>query len=717
MDIKGKILEVLKLTRNTALSSEKIYNKVYSGFKSDETLELFRSSMCELLEEKKICCIDSKKDLYLLSPFKKGIFHVRKNGICYVLADNDLIYIPKNKVFNCLDGDTVLVRITNFNTMEGIIKEIIDRKGIIGEVKTIKNNRFVICNNTMYLTDVDKSIVDGMLVGIKIDKVKTGKYYHAKIDKIIGHKNAPKLDERKLFYEFDVPDTFNPLQEEELKSIPNEVLEDSIKNRVDLRNEEIFTIDGDDTKDIDDAVSLKILENGNYLLGVHIADVTHYIKENSIIDQDAYLKGTSFYTPGVVNPMYDPKLSNGICSLNPNVDRLAISCLMEIDFKGNTVNFDIFESVINSSMQMTYNNVNKILNENIVPKGYEKFSETLKKMKKLSDILDSMRKKRGALEFDSSELKINVDSKGNVIDIKLRSQSAGENLIEMFMLEANEVVATYLYNLDIPSIYRVHDYPNLERLTKTISIINNYGYKIIDKINIKDPYFLQKILNNIKENKNYDIYSSMILRCMAKASYKVENTGHFGIGINSLKKEAYTHFTSPIRRYPDTTVHRILKKVLKGDIESLKDYQYKEKLKEIAIHSSSMELISDKVEKEAEKMKMAAYINNYIGSIFDGRIVSFTKYGMYVRLSNYVEGRVSYNLMDDYYFYDENLEMLIGERTKKIYRLGDKIKIEVIRASKELREIDFKPVMSRTVKSSKNGLSNTKTKSKLRKTK
>ena len=360
---------------------------------------------------------------------------------------------------------------------------------------------------------------------------------------------------------------------EELKSIPSEVRKIDFINRKDLTDKTIFTIDGDDTKDIDDAISIEKKGN-NYILGVHIADVSYYVKENSYIDKSAREKATSVYMPGVVFPMYPVFLSNGICSLNPDVDRCSISCVMEIDKNGKLIDFDIFKSVIHSRIQMTYKKVNKILEENIIDDEYKLYVNDLKLMKELSDILHNMRVKRGLLDFDREEIKIETDINGKVTNISKRITKTGENIIEEFMLMANECVATYIYNMGLTSIYRIHDIPNEERLIKTINVIKNYGEKLDIKLNVKSFKVVQKLLEELKNSPKYNIYSYMILRCMAKAEYSNVNEGHFGIGIDSYKNEAYTHFTSPIRRYPDTTIHRILTNILEGNIEKIESSAY-----------------------------------------------------------------------------------------------------------------------------------------------
>ena len=686
--MKEKLLEILKLNRNNAITIDEMYLKIFHSKKDPKMYELLCDELNNLIEEKQVYCTNSKKGLYILNPFKEGTCFIKKNKDMYVECGDETFKVTKNTVGAC-DKDKVLIRITDYNACFCSIKEIIERHGIIGEVKTIKNKRYAVVDKVIYEIDLPNNIVDGMLIGIKVDKVKTGKYFKATLDRVIGHKNAPKIDEIKIIYENGGMHGFSDETYLELKDIPSSVNSCDIENRHDLRQDTIFTIDGIDTKDIDDAVGLKILDNGNYLLGVHIADVSHYVKENTSLDKDARFKATSIYMPGVVEPMYPVELSNGICSLNEGVDRLAISVMMEIDKEGNLINFDIFKSVINSKLKMNYDSVNKILLENIVDPDYEQFVDTLKNMETLAGILRKMRLKRGLLDFDSSEIKINVDDDGNVTSIKKRVQSVGENLIEDFMLAANECVATYIYNLGITSIYRIHDYPNMENLTKAVGIIKSYGEKLDVKLNMKDPKVIQNILHELKDTYNYDIYSNMILRCMAKACYSNVNEGHFGIGINHLKNEAYTHFTSPIRRYPDTTIHRILSNILDNNIEKLNGEMYKNNIIDIAVHSSEMERIADNCEKSANKMKMASFMEKYIGQEFNGKISGFTFNGMFVMLDNLVEGRIDFSLMDDYYIYNEDLEIVVGERHKKIYRLGDKIRVKVIKASKEEKVIDF----------------------------
>ena len=464
--MEEKILDILEISRNNAINLKDIYKK--SGY-TNYTYEQFLEVIDDLKEKQLIYCVGG--DNYTLNPFIEGIFHIKRNGDCYVSYDNKTINVNKDYKKMCFEGDKVLARITDFNNNTGTIKKIIERKGIIAEVKTINKERYAVVGKDMYKINLDDKIVDGMLIGIKIDKTKEGKYYRATLDTIIGHKNAPKLEENKILYANNFTIGFTEEALKELDYIPSSVLEKDLEGRRDLRDKMIFTIDGDDTKDIDDAISIDILENGNYKLGVHIADVTNYVKENSKLDLEAREKATSVYMPGVVSPMYPPQLSNGICSLNPDVDRLALSCEMEFDKKGNLITFDIFKSVIHSNIQMTYKKVNKILNENVVEEDYEKYVEALNKMEELAKILRTSREKRGMLNFDLPEKKININENDEVESIELRIQDTGETLIEDFMLAANETVATYIYNMGVESIYRVHEYPDEERLKNTLTIL------------------------------------------------------------------------------------------------------------------------------------------------------------------------------------------------------------------------------------------------------
>mgnify|MGYP002772448333 FL=1 len=536
--------------------------------------------------------------------------------------------------------------------------------------------------------DKDKSMgaVEGHKVLVKITNKLEGNNYRGEIIKIIGHKNDPGVDILSIVNKFGIEDKFSDEVIKELDSIPDTVSEEEKAGRRDLRDEVIFTIDGDDTKDIDDAISIERLENGNYKLGVHIADVSNYVKEGTKLYETAMDRGTSVYLADRVIPMLPHKLSNGICSLNPNQDRLAISCVMEINLKGDVVTYDIFESLINSKKQMTYKNVNKILEENIIPEGYESFSDKLKMMKELADILRKNKERRGYIDFDIDESKIIVNEKGEAIDVVLRERGTGEKLIEDFMIAANETVATCIYFMELPFIYRVHGEPNEEKINKFLSFVSSLGYQVNGKVKDLTPVAMQKILEQLKDKKEYHILSSMLLRSMQKAIYDTVNIGHFGLG-----SKCYTHFTSPIRRFPDTTVHRLLRKYLFKQQINNDVIEYEDKmLPVIAEHSSKKERDSVECEREVDDMKKAEYMEKHIGETYSGMISSIMSFGMFIELPNLVEGLVRLDdLTDDHYTFDESIISLIGKKNKRGYHLGDNVNVIVKSANKEARTVDF----------------------------
>lgn len=689
--MEEKILEILKVSRNNGLSKQEVYKKLaYTNLSFEDFEEVFD----DLQTRQEI--YQTGKDKYTLNPFKEAEIQITRKGLILAKTDKYTYEISEDQ-FNCLTGDKVKIRITDFNQKKGTIKEVLNRKGTPAEVKIENGKKYAIVRNkeneTKYELKTDENLVDGILIGIKLEKNRKDKQPVATLDRIFGHKNRPRLDEEIILYENNFNYEWPEEVKKELKYIPSEVSEEDKKGRRDLRNIEIFTIDGDDTKDIDDAISLDKLENGNYLLGVHIADVANYVKEGTAIDKESYERATSVYMNTVVNPMYPVELSNGICSLNPETDRLAMTAEMEINPKGKVVNYDIFESVIHSRKQMTYKNVNKILNDEEVPEGYEPFQNKLKEMYELSKILKKNRQNRGYQEFQTSEIKVVTDENGIPTEIGKREDGPGQKLIEMFMLAANETVATHIYNMGIPSIYRDHDKPNEEKLKKVTEIIRNYGENFKTKGKVLSPKYLSSLLEELKETQKYETYCNMILRSLAKATYESYNIGHFSVGINSDKREAYTHFTSPIRRYPDTTVHRVLKMIFQMQTEKLYSKEHKAKMAAIAKHSSVQEQNADKCERESNKMKTAEYMENILkenqNEIYEGIISGFAATGMYVQLPNLIEGRVGYNTMDDFYHYDDEQEIIIGEKTGKTYKLGDKVTVKLTKASKMLREIDF----------------------------
>ena len=700
--MKERVLEILK-SSDKALSLEELDNAL--GLTTVQEFQELQQVTKELTDESIL--YHSNKDRYMLienSPLIKGILRANRKGFGFVEGgdpsrQDDDIYISQENMNGAIHGDEVLVEVTskkNVDRKEGRVLRIVKRNlsTLVGEINFHKG--------TGIITPDDKKIkmqleiprenalgaVDGHKVLAEITKNISGNRFKGRVLKILGHKNDPGIDILSVVYKYKIDDTFNDDTIKELDDIPEEVSEEEMKGRTDLRNQMIFTIDGDDTKDIDDAISIKKLQNGNYELGVHIADVSYYVKEGSAIDQEAMERGTSVYLVDRVIPMLPHKLSNGICSLNPGVDRLAVSCVMEINHKGKVVNYNIFPSVIRSNIQMTYKKVNMILEQNQVPEGYEPYKDALLQMKELADIIRKEKHERGYIDFDVDEAKILVDENCHPTQIVKRERGAGEKLIEDFMIVANETVATHIYYMNLPFIYRVHEYPKEEKIRGFLSFVSTLGYHYNGNLKDLSPRTTQKLLDFLKDKKEYKILSSLLLRCMQKAVYKPENLGHYG-----LASKCYTHFTSPIRRYPDTTVHRLLHTYLfDGDISSTTVAHWEEKLPYVAELASSKEMASVNCEREVEDMKMAEYMEDHIGEEYEGMISSVMSFGMFIELDNLVEGLVHISEMDDFYHYDETTLTLTGEKTHKVYRIGDRVKVRVVKASREDKTIDFEIV-------------------------
>ena len=637
-----------------------------------------------------------------------GILMATRKSYAFVDIDGEEdVFIPPTCINGAIDGDKVVVEITSKKgvSLEGRIIRIAERNmhNLIGTA-IIENGakKLKLDDDKLKLEIIikDENVMPGHKVIVKpTDKIGNNTY-NCEVIRILGHINDPGVDILSIICKHEFQDKFSKEVMEEVEKIEGHVSEKEIEKRlsnggIDLRDRMIFTIDGDDTKDIDDAVEVKKLENGNYYLGVHIADVSYYVKPGSKLYETAYLRGTSVYLADRVVPMLPHKLSNGICSLNPNEDRLAISCMMEIDNNGIIISTDIKESIIKSRKQMTYKCVNSILEDNIVPNGYEEFVDTLKTMKELADILRKNKEKRGYIDFEIDEAKIIVDENGKAIDVVLRDRGTGEKLIEDFMIAANEAVATYISYMQLPFVYRVHDVPSEEKINKFVNFVNSLGYVIKEKIRNITPVEMQKLLDSLKEVKEYPIISSLMLRSMKKAIYDTNNIGHFGLG-----SECYTHFTSPIRRFPDTTVHRLIRKYLfeyKMDTTFLN--QLEVELKDICDHSSERERAAIECEREVNDMKMAEYMMDHIGEKYHGMISSITSFGMFIELSNLIEGLIKMDeLKDDYYIFDESTISLIGKKNKRGYRLGDEIDVIVSGANKEARTIDFVPATEENVK-------------------
>ena len=693
--MKDKIVEILK-KENKALSVYEINDLL--NLSSSEDLQSLLKELDEL--EKELIVYHTNKDKYMLfdnSHLKTGRLIVNKKGFGFVdIEGKDDIYIASNNMNGAIHGDIVVAEITSKKgfDLEGRILKIVKRdlENVVGTI--IKDNNKLVLKldddklniNVILDNNSMKNVVEGHKVVVRLLNRVDNHNFKGEVIKVIGHINDPGVDILSIAAKHDINDEFTPEVMEEVDKLPSEVLPSEYEGRTDLRDKMIFTIDGDDTKDIDDAISLDILDNGNYRLGVHIADVSHYVKEDTELDKEAYERGTSVYLADRVIPMLPHKLSNGICSLNPNVDRLALSCVMDIDSTGEVVLYDIFESVIKSNIQMTYKKVNKILEENIVPEGYEKYKDTLLKMKDLADILRKNKVEKGYIDFDLDESKIIVNDKGEAIDVTLRERGTGEKLIEDFMIAANETVARHIFYMDYPFIYRVHGEPNEEKITKFMHYISILGYTITGKINKITPKAMQGILDQLKDAKEYSMMSKELLRSMQKAIYDTKNIGHFG-----LASKCYTHFTSPIRRYPDTTVHRLLHTYLFNknlNKETIKHWEAK--LPFVAEHSSLKERNSIECEREVDDMKKAEYMEKHIGEHFEGIISGVMSFGIFVELPNLIEGLIRVeDIKGDYYEYNEDTFSLVGKRNKRGFRLGDRVKVIVKSASKEKHTVDF----------------------------
>lgn len=693
---------VLNLLKGIHEAKEIIEINDLLGLKTSEELKELQDTLNQLVDEYLV--FYTKKGKYILLDncpgLKIGKLSVNKKGFGFIIIDKeDDIYIDAKNMNDAIHDDIVLVEVfTSGVRKEAKVIRIIKRElqNLVGEVQFDEKGRAFIeldddkRNLIIELTPEScKDCVDGHKVLVKVVKEINKHKYIADVIKIIGHKNDPETDILSIAYKHGIYEDFGEEVEAELPAIPNEVLEKELVGRRDLTNEVIFTIDGDDTKDIDDAISIKRLDNGNYELGVHIADVSNYVKENTALGDAAYERGTSSYLADTVIPMIPHKLSNGICSLNEGVIRLSMSCVMEIDHKGKVVDYDIFPSYIKSSKKMTYKKVNDIIVRGIVDPEYEPFKDDLILMNELHQILRKEKVGRGYINFEIDEAKIVQDEEGKAIDVVKRVREEGEMLIEDFMIAANETVATHIFNMQLPFIYRIHDVPKAEKVEEFMTLVKILGYKLKGNVNELTPKSMQNILEQLKDKKEFEILTSLLLRSMRKAEYSKENIGHFG-----LASRAYTHFTSPIRRYPDLVVHRLLKKYLVEQDMSMTTIQTLENnLVEIAQHSSEREVAAVDAERDVLDMKMAEYMESHIGEEYDGVITSITNFGFFVELPNLVEGLVHVQtLKGDYFTYVPDILSMIGKSTKKTYRLGDKVRVKCIAASKETSMVDFEIV-------------------------
>lgn len=685
-----------KLRDNTSLTIMELNDLL--GLTTIDEYKSLQNTLDEMVSDGILYYSDKKKKYLLLenSHLVKGTLSLNEKGFGFIIINKDIkdVYVNEKNINGAQDGDLVLFEYLNKDKErpEGKIIKTIKRnyEPLVGEVILVDGEYFVKPDKKGANIYIPRDNLNGAVEGHKVvvTPLKEGNRV-GKITKIIGHKNDVGVDILSFVYEYNFSPSFPDEVIEELDDIPSYLTEEEINKelssgRRDLRSEEIFTIDGSDTKDIDDAISLSKLDDGKYKLGVHIADVSYYVKEGTKLDDEAYFRGTSVYLVDRVLPMLPHKLSNGICSLNENEDRFAFSCEMIIDDKGDIGHYEIFKSIIRSRKKMTYEEVNKILEEKTTSDDYKPFEKTLLLMNELSKILRKKMIRRGYIEFESTEAKIKVDENCHPTHIESRVQRSGEELIENFMIAANETVASSIYYKNLPGIYRVHDKPDEKRLGEFMKFLSLHGYVVNGKSKIDNPKDLQHILSQLEEVPEVRVLHDMAIRSQAKAVYSDINIGHFGLG-----SKCYSHFTSPIRRYPDLILHRLLK-----------DYNYNysdriisERKEELPIeceHCSIREQEAQNCERDVDKMKKAEYMMDHIGEVYDGIISGVQEFGFFVELENTIEGLVkAESIKGDYYVFDNDLMALIGKKSKKKYSFGDKVKVKVTRADKDRSEIDF----------------------------
>ena len=642
--------------------------------------------------------------------FKIGTFRKNQKGFGFVKIEEleDEIYISKENTLNALNGDTVQIEIkanqekTEDQKIEGKIIKIIrhEKNTVVGTFQKNRNFGFVVPDDKNFGTDIfiSKShwgkARNNHKVLVKITKYpEKGKNAEGEIIEVLGGINEAGVDMLSLIKQYELPYKFPEEVVNEAKAFGTKINPNDMENRKDLRNDIIFTIDGEDAKDLDDAIHVEKLANGNYKLDVHIADVSHYVREKTELDKEAYLRGTSIYMLGRVIPMLPRELSNGICSLNAGEDRYTLSCSMEITPKAKIVNSDIYKAVINVTERMSYTDVQKILDKSDkeVLTRYEKYIKDFELMAELANILKAKRNENGYLNLDIPESKIILDENGFAIDVKKYETYFSNEIIEQFMLAANETVAEKFYWLQAPFIYRNHEAPALDKVKELNKVLFNFGYKIkISKEDIIYPNEFAKILEDVKGKPEEKVVSNIILRTLRVAKYEAENKGHFGIA-----SKYYCHFTSPIRRYPDLFIHRIISKYIETNY-MVNDFwikKYEKRAEKRAENCSERERTATKVEREAIDIKKAEFMEDKIEEEYDGIVSSVTNFGIFVELDNTVEGLIRYEkLGDEYFIYNEERREAIGENSHKVYKIGDKVKIKVIDANKLLRRIDFEVV-------------------------
>lgn len=668
---------------------------------SREDRETFRDILQALLTEGKIQV--TKQGKYVKpdanQPVGTFISHAKGFGFVEIEGRDEDLYIPEDKTGGAFHLDKVQVSLlpgVRGKRQEAEVIKILERgtKQVVGTYEQSQNFGFVIPDNNKIGADIfvpkerSKGAVTGHKVVVELTSYGDGRHKpEGKVIEILGHRNDPGVDIMSIVRAYDLPVEFGEKVMNQTQRIPEEVLESDKVGRMDLRDLQMVTIDGEDAKDLDDAVSLYQDEAGLYHLGVHIADVTNYVQENSALDWEALERGTSVYLVDRVIPMLPHKLSNGICSLNQGVDRLALSCLMTINEKGEVTDYQIAETVICVDRRMSYTSVKKILEDKDEAERaeYEALVPMFELMGQLAAILRKKRHKRGSIDFDFAESKIVLDENGHPLDIKPYERNVATKIIEDFMLIANETVAQHFFWLDIPFVYRTHEKPDPEKIMKLSAFIRNFGHYIKLTGEEVHPKELQKLLDKIADTEEETLISRLTLRSMKQAKYTVECTGHFGLAC-----QYYCHFTSPIRRYPDLQIHRIIKEQLRGRLKENRIGHYEKRLPEVAKHASKMERRAEEAERETDKLKKAEYMEERIGEVYEGVISGITQWGIYVELPNTVEGLIHVaSLPGDYFYYDENTYEMVGQDTGKTYKLGERLAIQVKSVDRFARTVDF----------------------------
>lgn len=668
---------------------------------SRDEREAFREVLQALLTEGRVQV--TKQGKYVKpdanQPVGTFISHAKGFGFVEIEGSEEDLYVPEDKTGGAFYLDRVQVALLpgqRGKRQEAAVVKILERgtKQIVGTYEQSQNFGFVIPDNSKIGEDifVPKECSKGAVTGHKVvvELTSYGDERHkpeGKVVEILGHINDPGVDILSIVRSYDLPVEFGEKVMNQAQRVPEEVQEADKIGRMDLRDLQMVTIDGEDAKDLDDAVSLYQDEEGLYHLGVHIADVSNYVQENSALDWEALERGTSVYLVDRVIPMLPHKLSNGICSLNQGVERLALSCLMTINDKGEVKDYEIAETVICVDRRMSYTSVKKILEDKdeAERQEYEALVPMFEQMEQLAVILRKKRHKRGSIDFDFAESRIILDANGRPTDIRPYERNVATKIIEDFMLIANETVAQHFFWMELPFIYRTHEKPDPEKIMKLEAFIRNFGYHIKLTGEEVHPKELQKLLDKIADTEEETLISRLTLRSMKQAKYTVECTGHFGLAC-----QYYCHFTSPIRRYPDLQIHRIIKEQLRGRLKEKRIEHYEEKLPEVARHSSKMERRAEEAERETDKLKKVEYMEERIGEIYEGVISGITQWGIYVELPNTVEGLLHVaTLPGDYFYYDENTYEMVGQSTGKTYKLGERIRVQVKDVDRFMRTINF----------------------------